>query len=87
MSDIEKITSPEQLFGEQRELAETVGLEAYRKLVKNYGGMTLYIPKREIIPKDVRNKEIKKSINGSNYRELARKYELSEMTIRRIIKK
>lgn len=87
MLDIEKIVSLDQLSSDQRELAETVGLEAYRKLVANYGGMSLYIPKRGIIPKEVRNKEIKKRFNGSNYRELARKYDLSEMTIRRVIKK
>ena len=87
MLDIEKIASPEQLSGEQRELAEIIGIDAYRKLVMNYRGTNLYIPKWESILKEVRNKEIRKSFTGSNYLELARKYELSEMPIRRIIKK
>lgn len=83
--DIEKITSLEQLSGDQRELAEIVGLEAYRKLVKNYGGMSIYINKPETILRDLRNTEICNSFNGFNYRELAKKYHLSEKTVREII--
>ncbi len=83
--DIEKIVSLEQLSGDQRELAETVGLAAYKKLVEHFGGCQLYIQKLETISKEIRNQEIKKSFNGSNCRELAKKYNLSEVTIRKIV--
>lgn len=83
--DIEKIISLNQLSGDQRELAETVGLEAYRKLVANYGGMSIYINKPETILRDLRNTEICNSFNGFNYRELAKKYHLSEKTVREIV--
>lgn len=83
--DIEKITSLEQLSGDQKELAEIVGLEAYRKLVENFGGCQIYIPKLEMTLKKIRNIEIRNSFNGSNYRELAKKYHLSEKTVREII--
>ena len=83
--DIEKIVSLDQLYGDQRELAETVGLEAYRKLVANYGGMSVYINKPETILRDLRNTEICNSFNGFNYRELAKKYRLSEKTVREIV--
>ena len=83
--DIEKITSLEQLSGDQRELAETVGLEAYRKLVENYGGMCVYIYKPETILRERRNTEICNEFNGFNYRELAQKYHLSEKTVREIV--
>lgn len=85
MLDIEKIVSLDQLSGDQRELAETVGLEAYRKLVANYGGMSIYINKPETILRDLRNAEICNSFNGFNYRELAKKYHLSEKTVREIV--
>lgn len=83
--DIEKIVSLDQLSGDQRELAEIVGLEAYRKLVANYGGMSVYINKPETILRDLRNTEICNSFNGFNYRELAKKYHLSEKTVREIV--
>ncbi|MDE5772110.1 MAG: hypothetical protein K2I06_10890 [Ruminococcus sp.] len=83
--DIEKIVSLEQLSGDQRELAEIVGLEAYRKLVANYGGMNLYIYKPETILRELRNSEICDGFNGFNYRELAQKYHLSEKTVREIV--
>ncbi len=83
--DIEKITDIDQLSGEQRELAETVGLDAYKKLVVNYGGMCVYIHKSETVCREIRNAEIFRNFNGYNYRELAQKYGLSEKTVREII--
>jgi len=85
MLNIEKITSLEQLSGDQREIAETVGLEAYKNLVERFGGCQLYIQKSETISKEIRNQEIKKSFSGNNYRELAKKYNLSMVTIRKIV--
>lgn len=35
----------QDLQGEQRQIAETIGLEAYLKLVKIYGGTNIYIAK------------------------------------------
>ncbi|MDE5771349.1 MAG: transcriptional regulator [Ruminococcus sp.] len=83
--DIEKIISFEHLSGDQRELAETVGLEVYKILIENFGGCQLYIPKWETVFKEVRNKEIRKNFNGFNYRELAKKYNLSEKTVHKIV--
>lgn len=82
--EIEKIT-PERLSGDQKELAEIIGIEAYRKLVANYGGMSVYICKAETVLREFRNAEICNSFNGFNYRELAKKYNLSEKTVREII--
>lgn len=83
--DIEKITNSEQLSGEQKEFAEIVGIEIYNILIENFGGCQIYIPKRETIFKNIRNKEIRKNFNGCNYREIARKYNLSEKTVHKII--
>ena len=85
--DIDVITKTSQLVGEQRELAEIVGLQAYRTLVKNYGGMHIYICKTDALLREFRNNEIYDSFNGANYRELAKKYNLSEKTVREIVAK
>ncbi len=85
--DIEKITDIDQLSGEQRELAETVGLDAYKKLVKYCGGSRVYIKKSDTLTKNERNAEIKHKFNGENIKRLAVEYNLSESTIRNILYK
>lgn len=81
----DKIISIYQLNGEQRELAEIIGLDAYKKLVEHYGGSHIYVRKSDTITRADRNAEIKEKFNGSNYRELAREYSLSETRIRDIV--
>ncbi len=69
--EIDRLESVEQLTGEQRELAELIGLDAYKKLVENYSGNPLYIPKIDFILKEIRDAEIRKKFNGRNYKELS----------------
>ena len=83
--DIDKLTSSDQLRGEQKELADLIGLEAYKILVKNYAGSFIYIQKIDSVLKDLRDAEIRDKFNGSNYGELARKYDLAEATVRDIV--
>ena len=75
----------DDLSGEQRELAETIGLEAYIKLVDAYGGSNIYIQKPDTVTRDARNNEIRENFNGYNYRQLARRYDVTEKTIREIV--
>lgn len=82
--EIDEITI-DQLSGEQYELAECIGIEAYRKLVKNYGGGFVYICKADTVMKFSRNSEICERFNGYNFRELAKEYNLSEKMIREIV--
>ena len=79
------LTDIAQLDGEQRELAEIIGLEAY--LTDSYAGCTIYVRKPEEITKKLRNTEICERFNGRNYRELAREYQLSESSIRKIVRR
>lgn len=86
--DINKLISVTRLRNEQqREIAEIIGIEAYRKLVENYGGSRIYIEKFDTITRPDRNDEIRKKFDGGNYKQLAREYKLSEQTIRRIVDK
>lgn len=75
----------EDLDGDQRELADCIGMDAYKKLVKNYAGSFIYIRKPDTVTANLRNEEIRCKFNGYNYSELAREYNLAEVSIRRIV--
>ncbi|MCM1271398.1 MAG: DNA-binding protein [Ruminococcus flavefaciens] len=83
--DIDKLTSIDQLRDDQKELAEVIGLEAYKRLIKHYGGNPLYIQKVDSVLKDIRDQEINEKFDGGNYKELAREYGICELTIRDIV--
>ncbi len=86
MVDMEKIESLEQLEDSNKELAKTIGLEAYKKLVQHYGGSYIYINKPDTVVRNERNEEICRKFNGSNYCQLATEYNLTENRIRSILK-
>ena len=70
---------------EQRDFAELVGLETFRKLVEMYGGSSIYICKEDAILRQKRNLAIANEFNGYNFLELAKKYSLTDRTIRDVI--
>ena len=84
MSLLDNLTL-DDLDAEQRELADCIGIEAYKKLVRNYAGSCVYIRKPDTVTVNIRNEKIKKEFNGYNYLELAKKFNLSEISIRRIV--
>ncbi len=84
MSLLDNLTL-DDLDEEQRELADCIGIEAYKKLVRNYAGSCVYIRKPDTVTVNIRNEKIKKEFNGYNYLELAKKFNLSEISIRRIV--
>ena len=86
MVDIEKIVSSEQLAGGKKELANVIGLEAYKKLVQHYGGSYIYINKSDTVVRSERHAEICEKFNGSNYSQLALEYNLTENRIRSILR-
>ena len=49
------------------------------------GGQSLYIPKRESLERNARDRDIRARFNGCNYRALAAQFRLSERQIRKII--
>lgn len=73
------------LQGDQRELAEVIGIESYLELVRTYGGTTIYIAKMDKLQNIKRDAEIVKNFNGYNYKQLAHKHRLAERTVREII--
>lgn len=75
----------ENLDEEQKSLAELIGLEAFKSLVRTFNGTSIYIPKIESLEKTVRDELIKEEFDGGNYKKLALKYGLTETWIRNIV--
>lgn len=75
----------EDLKGEQRDLAELLGLETYIKLVRLCGGSDLYIAKADRLISAFRDREIISKFDGYNQQSLAVEYGLSERMIRDIV--
>lgn len=66
-------------------LSAEIGLENVKVLCEMLGGSTLYIPKLDIFDRHKRNLSILSDYKkGLSYNKLARKYNLSTVTIRKI---
>ena len=77
----------EDLQGEARELAETIGMDAFRRLVDVYGGTgRVYIPQADKLLIPIRDRLIRDEYNGSNVYALCKKWNLSEGYIRGIVR-
>lgn len=76
---------PEDLDETQRELADCIGMEAYRRLIATFAGETIKVRMPKGLTRPLRNEKIRNDYNGYNIRELSRKYNLHENTIRDII--
>lgn len=68
-----------------QDLAEEIGVNNFIKVCRLLGGTLTYIPSLKTIEKNSRNKAIIAGFNGWNYKELSRKYHISEPYVRRII--
>ena len=70
---------------EYRDIVDTIGMEAFTQLTLLCGGQSLYIPKRESLERNARDRDIRARFDGGNYRALATQFRLSERQIRKII--
>ena len=68
-----------------REISEIIGLDATLKLYLRFKGQQVSFPVRLYSPHLIQQNVIKE-YDGTNIAELARKYDYSEKTIRRMIK-
>ncbi len=67
-----------------KDVVDVIGMNCFKELVRLTGGSNLYIPNENSITKPVRNKIIKEAFNG-NYKELSRKFGISEVQVRNIV--
>lgn len=76
----------EKLPGDLRRIAELAGLDATLKIVKEFGGAYLYIPKLDGLFREVRDASIREEFDkGKSVRELARKHDLTDRQIYNIL--
>ena len=69
-----------------KDVVEVIGIDAFKGLVKLAGGSNLYIPNENNLIKPIRNRIIREEFNGS-YRDISRKFGISEVQARNIINK
>ncbi|WP_219639033.1 Mor transcription activator family protein [Cohnella sp. CFH 77786] len=74
--------SCEELPHPYRKMAELIGVPATLELAKHFGGTYEYMPKFDKAIGPARDRIICKEFDGTNYKDLARKYNLSETYIR-----
>lgn len=87
LDDLLKQLTIDDLHGDTRDLAETIGMEAFLKLVEVYGGTgRLYIPQASILTIPIRNAQIREEYDDTNLPKLCRKWGLSENSVRRIVR-
>lgn len=85
MRDFLDCVQYEDLDENDQDIVDCIGLENFKNLVRTFGGSSINIKISKNIALDYRNKQICSEFDGGNYRQLAKKYELSETSIRRII--
>ena len=68
------------------DIVDTIGLDAFKDLVRLVGGSNLYIPNESSLIKAYRNKMIREEFNG-DYKVISRKFGISEVQVRNIVNK
>ena len=67
------------------ELMDLIGFDATMALMRHYGGATIYLPTVAHAFRDIRDQKIREGFDGANYRELARRYNLTVSHVRKIL--
>ena len=67
------------------DIVDSIGIDAFKDLVRLAGGSNLYIPNESSLVKSYRNKMIREEFKG-DYKTIARKFGISEVQVRNIIK-
>ena len=68
-----------------QDIAHMLGLEAALALGREFGGMSLYLPKIETALRGWRNQNIQSEFTGANIQQLARKHHLTSVRVRQIL--
>lgn len=80
-----KLLMTKHRFDEDK--AKQIGVELARCIAENWGGEVIYIPKALLIALSERDLAIWRDFNGNNYRDLARKYNVSMQWVYQIVKR
>ncbi|MGP1544572.1 MAG: Mor transcription activator family protein [Candidatus Fimenecus sp.] len=82
---IKKATPDIIADGVWKDVATEIGMNAFCTLLYYAGGLQLYIPRLDKILIPVRDNAIKEEFDGFNYEYLAKKYNLTERTVRKLV--
>ena len=66
------------------DIVDSIGLDAFKDLVRLAGGSNLYIPNEASLVKGVRNRMIRDSFDG-DYRKVSRRFGISTAQVRNIV--
>ena len=77
--------TPQHLPEELVWLCDILSMEQMLRIIDTAGGEFLYFPKRSTLERELRREAIQKEFDGTNLRQLAHKYGLSERHIRTIL--
>lgn len=86
MQDFLDCLQYEDLDENDQDLVDCIGLDNFKNLVRTFGGSSINIKISKNIALDYRNKQICSEFDGGNYKQLARKYNLSKASVYRIIR-
>lgn len=74
----------EHLKGEQRELAELIGIDAYRKILSVYGGEKLFISRLDSIISQNRASLVKSALKTASETEIIDAFNITKREFERI---
>lgn len=80
-----KFLTKEDVPDSLKDIADEIGIDNFIKLCRLCGGVCIYIPTENSLIKPIRNRVIRESFDGSNYKDLARKFNISEVQVRKIV--
>lgn len=80
--DIRLEDIPEDLIA----IATFLGIDIFIEFCDKFGGNHFYLPSKKSVLRLSRNREIKRVYNGDNLKELADRFGISQMHIRKIMK-
>lgn len=76
----------EDLQEQHKDFAEVLGMENLIRLSEHFGGTSIYVPQRRELVKQRVYGMIRKEYDGTNIKELASKYEVSESTVYNVVR-
>lgn len=76
----------DDLQEQHKMIAESIGMESFLKLVKDYGGSAIYIPQMREVTKMRVYRLISEEFDGTNIKALANKYGCSESTVYNVVR-
>ena len=66
-------------------IAAEIGVENTLKIAKLFSGCQVYFPTYDTVERPLRNRKIRSEFNGYNFKFLAKKYGITERTVREIV--